>query len=92
MKDDFRTMWFPLYFNKFDELLSQSEGEWIAGTELTYGDFVLANFLDIAEDLVDPRCLDEFPKLNELKKKVLALPEIAEWRKSQTMDKLGVDE
>lgn len=42
----------------------------------------------MAEDLVDPTCLDEFPQLKALKEKVLALPEIVEWKISQVAEKL----
>lgn len=43
MLEDFRTMFLPLYFKKFNSLLEMSAGEWIAGPNLTYGDFVLGN-------------------------------------------------
>jgi hypothetical protein len=83
MTEDFRMMYFPLYFAKFNDLLESSGGEWSCGPNLTYGDFVLANFLDIAEEMVDPNCLDEFPKLRELKERVLNIREIVMFRKSQ---------
>ncbi|OXA58430.1 glutathione S-transferase 2 [Folsomia candida] len=88
MLEDFRTMFLPLYFKKFNSLLEMSAGEWIAGPNLTYGDFVLVNFLDIAEDMVDPNCLDEFPKLRQLKESVLQIPEIQQWRKLQEQKNL----
>ncbi|OXA58367.1 glutathione S-transferase 2 isoform X2 [Folsomia candida] len=88
MRDELRNMWFPLYFQKFTDIYNASSGEWVTGDSLTYGDLILANFLDIAEDLVDPTCLDEFPKLKELKDKVLALPAIMEWKRTQALEKV----
>lgn len=37
---------------------------------------------------MDPTCLDEFPKLKELKDKVLALPAIMEWKRTQALEKV----
>lgn len=48
----------------------------------------IVNFLDIAEDMVDPNCLDEFPKLRQLKESVLQIPEIQQWRKLQEQKNL----
>jgi glutathione S-transferase len=81
MLEDFKTMWFPLYFTKFASLLEENGG--VAGNKLSYGDFVLVNFLDVVEDLIDAQCLAEFPTLKALKDKVFALPEIKEWREMQ---------
>jgi hypothetical protein len=35
----------------------------IAGPSLTYADLALANFFDVAEDMVNPDCLKEYPTL-----------------------------
>lgn len=88
MKEELKTIWFPMYFNKFNDLLESGGGEYIAGSSLTFGDLVVANFLEIAQDLVDPNCLDEYPKLNALKERILEIPAISAFRKAQATSKL----
>lgn len=83
MKEDFKTMHFPLYFAKFASLLQENGGEYVAGKNLTYGDLTLINFLEVIEDLVDPDCLAEFPTLKAHQQRIFDIPEIKEWRLAQ---------
>ncbi|OXA45021.1 glutathione S-transferase [Folsomia candida] len=86
MRQDFITMYFPLYFSKFASILETSGGNYIAGENLTYGDLTLVNFIEVVETLLDPNCLAEFPTLRALKEKIFAIPEIDKWRKDQQAD------
>ncbi|ODN01721.1 Glutathione S-transferase 2 [Orchesella cincta] len=70
---------FPKYFSRFAKLLDEGEGEYIAGSTLTYADFVLANFLDVAEDNVNPDILKDFPTLVDLKDRIFNIPEVQEF-------------
>lgn len=79
MRRDMLEIHFPKYFNKFTELLEISGGQWIAGPNLTYADLALANFFDVAEEMVNPDVLKEFPSLKKLKDDVFAIPQINEW-------------
>lgn len=79
MRKDLLEIHFPKYFTKFAELLETAGGEWIAGPNLTYADLALANFFDVAEDMVNPDCLREFPTLKRLKDDVFAIPQVVEW-------------
>jgi glutathione S-transferase len=79
MRKDLLELHFPKYFTKFAELLDSSDGDWIAGNTLTYADLALANFFDVAEDMVNPDCLKEYPSLQKLKDDVFAIPQVQDW-------------
>jgi len=79
MRKDLLELHFPKYFTKFAELLDSSEGDWIAGATLTYADLALANFFDVAEDMVNPDVLKDYPTLKRLKDEVFEIPQIKEW-------------
>lgn len=49
LKDYYTYVWITL---AVAELLESAGGEWIAGPSLTYADLALANFFDVAEDMV----------------------------------------
>lgn len=70
---------FPGCFSKFVQYLDDSGGEYLAGENLTFADLVVANFLDICEQVINPDILNEFPTLRVLKEEVLDIPEIAEY-------------
>jgi len=70
---------FPMYFTRFAEFLEDSGGEYVAGPNLTYADLVLANFLDVCEDNINPDILNDFPTLKALKEEIFEIPEIAAW-------------
>jgi len=94
MRKDLLEVHFPKYFAKFQELLDLSGGEWIAGPTLTYADLALANFIDVAEEMVNPDCLKDFPDLKRLKESIFEIPQVKEWtsttRKAGTMGKWRV--
>ncbi|OXA60363.1 glutathione S-transferase 3 [Folsomia candida] len=79
MRKDLLEIHFPKYFTKFAELLECAGGEWIAGSTLTYADLALANFFSVAEEMVNPDCLRDFPTLKKLKDDVFDIPQIQEW-------------
>lgn len=68
----------PLYLNKFATFLQDSDGQYLAGPNLTYADLVVANFLDVLEDNINPDILNDFPTLRALKEEIFEIPEIAE--------------
>ena len=73
---------FPKYFSRFAKLLDESDGEWIAGDQLTYADLALANFLDVSLDNVNPDVLNDFPSLQDLMDRVFSIPEIQAFNES----------
>ena len=69
----------PPYFKQITSILQETEGEFIAGKQLTAGDIFLANAIDCWEDFVDPKLLEGYPALKALKDAVFNLPEIKAW-------------
>ncbi|CAL8121646.1 unnamed protein product [Orchesella dallaii] len=85
MRKDLLNVHIPKYFGKFEELLNTSGGKYIAGSVLTYADLAVANFLDVATEMIGPDVLDDFPGLQELKDLVFALPPIQQWCANRTL-------
>lgn len=69
----------PLFLDKFARYLEESDGQYVAGPNITYADLALANFLLVWEDLISPDVLNDYPTLKALKEEILELPEIAEY-------------
>ncbi|ODM90470.1 Glutathione S-transferase [Orchesella cincta] len=85
MRKDLLDIHLPKYLSKFEELLDSSGGRYIAGTTLTYADLAVANFLDVATEMIGPDILDDFPGLQELKENVFSLPPIQQWCATRTL-------
>uniref|UniRef100_J3S8W0 Glutathione S-transferase n=1 Tax=Crotalus adamanteus TaxID=8729 RepID=J3S8W0_CROAD len=65
------------------KLFSQFLGDmkWFAGKTLTYVDFIVYDVLDVHQ-MLEPKCLDQFPNLKEFFHRVEALETIADYLKS----------
>jgi glutathione S-transferase len=83
MRKDLVEIYFPMYFNKFASLLDESKGSYVAGNSLTYADLALANFFNVVEELVDPNCLDNYPKLKALQEDVCNIPQVKAFLEEQ---------
>ncbi|CAG7731359.1 unnamed protein product [Allacma fusca] len=70
---------FPRHFTQINSIIEETEGVFITGNKITHGDFVLASWLNMWEDLVDPTILENFPLLEKQKLAVTSIPEIQEW-------------
>ncbi len=85
MGKDLLEVHIPKYFSKFEQLLEESGGKFIAGSVLTYADLVVANFVDVALDLISPDILDDFPGLQTLKDFIFGMPAIQQWCENRTL-------
>lgn len=85
MRKDLLEIHIPKYFSKFEQLLEESGGKYIAGSVLTYADLVIANFMDVATDLIAPDILDDYPGLQALKDFVFAMPPIKQFCETRTL-------
>jgi len=65
---------------QFNEVLSQRE--WLIGSDLTIADFYLFERLDLLNDM-DASILQAFPDLVKFRERFLAIPEVAQHRKSE---------
>ena len=74
IKEDLMTNVFPKHFKQIASIVEETEGDFIAGKQLTFGDLWLANWFDIYEDAVDKSVLDNFPSLKKLQQAVMKLP------------------
>ena len=79
LKDDLLNNVFPTHFKQIASIVEETEGNFIAGKQLTFGDLFLANWLDIYEGAVDKSILDNFPSLKKLQKAVMNLPALKPW-------------
>lgn len=85
MRKDLLEVHIPKYLSKFEQLLEESGGKFIAGSVLTYADLVVANFLDVAVDLISPDILDDYPGLQTLKEFVFGMPAIQQFCETRTL-------
>jgi len=69
----------PRYLKQLESIVAETEGSFIAGNQVTHGDFILANWLNIWERIVDEKLLDNFPVLRKQKDAIEALPGVREW-------------
>jgi len=69
----------PKYFKQLTAIVEGQGGPFIAGSKLTYGDFVLANWLNIWTNTLSDKLLDDYPALSKQLDAVLAIPEIKQW-------------
>jgi len=65
---------------QFNEVLSHRE--WLIGSDLTIADFYLFERLDLINDM-DASVLQVFPELVKFRERFLAIPEVAQHRKSE---------
>ena len=87
IKEDLLKNVFPKHFKQLASIVEETEGDFIAGTQLTFGDIYLANWFEIYEETADKSILDEFPSLKKLQQAVMNLPAIKSWieRRPTTM-------
>jgi glutathione S-transferase len=78
---DFATKTIPHYFSQFEAFRTRRNTKWFAGDSLTISDFFMFEMLDQSALMV-PGCLDAYPKLAEFKEAFVAIPAVAEYRKS----------
>jgi len=69
----------PKVLKQLADIVSETDGDFIAGDKLTFGDFWLAHWLQLWTSTVTPTLLDDYPVLIRLKKAVEAIPEIKTW-------------
>ena len=69
----------PKILQQLEDIVSETEGSYIAGDKLTYGDLFTVNWLQIWENQVSADLLNDYPALRKLKDAVLAIPEISAW-------------
>jgi glutathione S-transferase len=69
----------PGILKQLSLLLNLTVGPWIAGEKLTYGDFVLANWLQVWEKTISPDLLAHFPELKAHRDAVCSIPQINAW-------------
>ena len=74
---------FPRFFKQITSIIQETEGDFIAGKQLTVGDIFVANYLDAWEDFVDAKLLEDYPVLKANKDAVFNLPEIKAWIESR---------
>jgi glutathione S-transferase len=67
---------FPMIFKQLEEIVSTSGGKYVAGSKLTYADFVLANWFKIFNELIDPTLKERYQALADHLETVLNIPEI----------------
>ena len=79
IKEDLLNSVFPKHFKQIASIVDETEGDFVAGKQLTFGDLYLANWLDIYEDTVDKSVLDDFPSLKKLQQAVMNLPALKPW-------------
>ena len=78
--DEYVTGRLPSCLARVATALSESSQQgWIAGSDLSYADFVLFELLD-THLLLAPACLCEYPQLQDYRRRFLALPTIAAYR------------
>ena len=87
LKDDLLNNVFPTHFKQIASIVEETEGDFIAGKQVTFGDIFLASWFDIYEDAVDKSILNNFPSLKKLQKAVMNLPALKSWieRRPTTM-------
>jgi glutathione S-transferase len=78
---------FPKYLKKFNEVLETSGGPFLLGSNFSWADFFLANYLEIFEEFMTPNLLDDFPALKKQKEAVFGIPQIKEFvtKRPQTL-------
>ena len=86
---EYSTTTLPRYLRRVSSFLSEASAEvggsgqtgsrWLAGSHISYADFVLFELLD-THLLLAPTCLDGFEVLRDLWQRFLALPRIASYR------------
>lgn len=79
MRKDLLEKHIPKYFSKFEELIEEAGGKFVAGNVLTYADLAVVNFLDVATDFFGDDLLDGYPNLQALKDYIFDLPAIKEY-------------
>ncbi|CAG7834369.1 unnamed protein product [Allacma fusca] len=67
---------FPMLMKQLEEIVSASGGPYVAGSKLTYADFVLANWFQIFNAVIDETLQENYPALEEHMERVLNIPEI----------------
>ena len=83
IKEDLLTNVFPKHFKQIASIVEETEGDYVAGKQLTFGDIYLASWFDIYEDAVDKSVLDNFPSLKKLQQAVMNLPALKPWISSR---------
>jgi glutathione S-transferase len=81
-KDALVNEFLPMYLRQIEGIVSKTEGPYIAGSKLTYGDLGLANALNmwLALGLVTEKQLqDSNPGLAKLREAVVNVPQIKTW-------------
>lgn len=69
----------PQILKQLSDIVSSSEGVYINGDKLTFGDLSLAHWLSTWMKTVSPDLIKAYPALISLRETVLALPEIKKW-------------
>ncbi|CAG7634897.1 unnamed protein product [Allacma fusca] len=67
---------FPRHLRQLEGIMGKTDGAFIAGDQITHGDFVLASWTNVWEDVVDSNILESYPLLKKQQKAVMELPEI----------------
>ncbi|GBP76987.1 Glutathione S-transferase [Eumeta japonica] len=62
----------PFYFSKFDKMLKENKGHF--GKKLTWADFVFASNLDLIEEHLQAKILENYPNIKALISKIQNLP------------------
>ena len=83
IKEDLLNNVFPKHFKQIASIVDETEGDFVAGKQLTFGDLYLANWFDIYEDAVDESVLHNFPSLKKLQQAVMNLPGLKQWIESR---------
>ena len=69
----------PKHLKRICNIVEETEGDFIAGSQITSGDFILASWLQIYEDFLDTQVLKGFPALKKAQQAVVSLEGIKEW-------------
>ncbi|CAG7833931.1 unnamed protein product [Allacma fusca] len=72
----------PRYLRQVEEIVAKTDGNFITGSKLTYGDLYVANILGMwlsLSLLQEQKLQDEFPKLATLRNAVVTIPAIKSW-------------
>ena len=83
MTDDLVQNVFPRFFKQITSIIQETEGDLIAGKQLTVGDIFVATFMDMWEDFLDPNLLQGYPVLKATRDAVFNLPEIKAYMESR---------
>jgi glutathione S-transferase len=79
IKQEFISAIVPKYFSKIEAAKERNGGQFLVGQKLSWADILFVHFIDMMETTVDPDVIKNYPKIAELRKNVLEIPNIKAW-------------